>query len=353
MAANRNLDGLNATSAILDDYTPPTPEERGDFVEDDEAPADDVVDELEGDDEESSELEEESDEGEEESDGDEEESDGDEDESESEGEGDVDGVEGEEEEPAEKPSKGAKGRRVPLERLNKEIEKRRNLESVVQSLRTEIDALKGAGSQESQGEQQADPVGFTREEFEGMQEAMLDGETDKAFELFGKMMASQTQAIQAKAEQEVSERVRNELNQDRAMSELQQTAQALAEKYPELDSAGDEADEGLIEEVVEMRDLYVDRGLSPAEALKKSVRLVALENDLVDRTAKPKADMAKPTKKTNTKAKLAAAKKERGKLSGTGGGNSRPDIDISRMSDDEFAGLSAEAKARARGDYVE
>ncbi len=92
--------------------------------------------------------------------------------------------------------------------------------------------------------------------------------------------------------------------------------------------------------------------LTPSEALKKSVRLVALENDLVDRTAKPKADMAKLTKKTNTKAKLVAAKKERGKLSGTGGGNSRPDIDISRMSDNEFAGLSAEAKARARGDYV-
>ena len=71
--------------------------------------------------------------------------------------------------------------------------------------------------------------------------------------------------------------------------------------------------------------------LTPSEALKKSVRLVALENDLVDRTAKPKADMAKLTKKTNTKAKLVAAKKERGKLSGTGGGNSRPDIDISRM----------------------
>jgi hypothetical protein len=345
MAANRNLDGLNATSAIFDDYTPPTPEERGDFVEDDEAPADDVVDELEDEHEEADELEEEADE---EDDGESEE-----DESESEGEDDVDGDEGEEDEPAEKPSKVAKGRRVPLERLNKEIEKRRNLESVVQNLRTEIDALKGAGSQEPQGEQQTDPVGFTREEFEGMQEAMLDGETDKAFELFGKMMASQTKAVQAKAEQEVSERVRNELNQDRAMSELQQTAQSLAEKYPELDSAGDEADEGLIEEVVEMRDLYVERGLTPAEALKKSVRLVALENDLVDRTAKPKADMAKPTKKTNTKAKLAAAKKERGKLSGTGGGNSRPDIDISRMSDDEFAGLSAEAKARARGDYID
>lgn len=337
MAADRNLDDLNATSAIFDDYTPPTPEERGDFVEEDEAPADDVVDELEDEHEEADELEETDEE----------------DEPEPESEDDEGDDEGEQDEPDEKPSKAAKGRRVPLERLNKEIEKRRNLESVVQNLRSEIDTLKGAGSQEQQAQQQGEPVGFTREEFEGMQEAMLDGETDKAFELFGKMMASQTQAVQAKAEQEVSERVRNELNQDRAMSELQQTAQSLAEKYPELDSAGDEADEGLIEEVVEMRDLYVERGLTPAEALKKSVRLVALENDLVDRTAKPKADMAKPTKKTNTKAKLVAAKKERGKLSGTSGGNSRPDIDISRMSDDEFAGLSAEAKARARGDYVD
>ena len=37
MAANQDINGLNASTVVLDDdYTPPTPEERGDFIVDDE-----------------------------------------------------------------------------------------------------------------------------------------------------------------------------------------------------------------------------------------------------------------------------------------------------------------------------
>ncbi|WP_220488996.1 hypothetical protein, partial [Pseudoalteromonas sp. SG44-5] len=252
--------------------------------------------------------------------------------------------------PAKKESKSKTKRQVPLDRLNKEIGKRRALEAELTQLRNTVDTLKAA-PKGSKAEEPSVVESFTREEFESMQEAMLDGETDKAFDIFGKMMATQSQAYSSKTEKEVADRVRNEINQDRAMSELRDTAASLAAQYPELDSAGDDADEGLIEEVVEMRDLYVDRGLTPAQALKKSVRLVALENSLVDRTAKPKADMARPSKKVNAKAKLEAAKRENGKLSGSGGRNGRPDIDIGRLSDEEFGKLSAEAKAKARGDY--
>ncbi|NYR11279.1 hypothetical protein HC000_02035 [Pseudoalteromonas sp. MIP2626] len=338
MAANQNFDGLDADSAILDDYVPPTPQERGDYVVEDE-PEDELEDELEED-----ELEEDEPEEDEPEDEPEDEEDADEDEV------DPDAPQ-DDEAPEEKGAKSKTKRQVPLDRLNKEIGKRRALEAELSQLRDTVDTLKAAPAA-SKVEAPSEPESFTREDFESMQEAMLDGETDKAFDIFGKMMATQSKATSSKTEKEVAERVRNEINQDRAMSELRETAATLAAQYPELDSAGDDADEGLIEEVVEMRDLYVDRGLTPAQALKKSVRLVALENALVDRTAKPKADMARPTKKVNSKAKLEAAKRENGKLSGTGGRNGRPEINIGRLSDEEFGKLSAEAKATARGDYV-
>lgn len=359
MAANQSeVNGMNLSSAIVDDaYVPPTPAERGDFVDEDEVPAEEPEEELEEAPEEAPE-EDEAEEDEAEEDAPEEDA-PEEDEAEEEPKEDEledeDGTEDEVEDEAEveEPkavAKGNKKQQVPLDRLNKEIGKRRALEGELKSLRDKVDTMGKPPAVDTPAEADSS---LSREDFEGMQEAMLDGETDKAFEIFGKMMTSQSQAARSTSEKEVTERVRNELNQDRAMSELQQTASTLAVQYPELDSAGEGADDGLIEEVVEMRDLYVDRGMTPAEALKRSVRLVALENSLVDRTAKPKADMAKPRKPVNTKAKLAAASKERGKLSGSGGSNGRPDINIGRMSDDEFAGLSAEAKARARGDYVE
>lgn len=345
MAANQNIEGLNADSAILDDYVPPTPQERGDFVVEDEP-----EDELEEDELEEDELEEDESEEDESENDKPEDNEPEDEEGADEDEADPDAPE-DDEAPEEKGAKSKAKRQVPLDRLNKEIGKHRALEAELTQLRNTVDTLKAVPAA-SEGEEPSAPESFTREDFESMQEAMLDGETDKAFDIFGKMMATQSQANSSKTEKEVAERVRNEINQDRAMNELRDTAAALAAQYPELDSAGTDADEGLIEEVVEMRDLYVDRGLTPAKALQKSVRLVALENSLVDRTAKPKADMAKPAKKVNTKAKLEAAKRESGKLSGSGGRNGRPEINIGRLSDEEFGKLSAEAKSNARGDYV-
>ena len=339
MAANHN--GLDSTSVIVDDYIPPTPAERGDFVDEDDAPADEPEEELDEPEEDAPEEDEPEEDAPEE---DAPEEDAPEEDAPEEDAPEEDAPE--EDAPEEKPAKGKNKRQVPLDRLNKEISKRRALETQLAELRK---APEVAPPETKAPEPEA--TGISREEFEGMQEAMLDGETDKAFEIFGKMMNSQNQAVQSLTEKDVADRVRSEINQDRATAELVKTATDLSVQYPELDSAGDDSDDGLIEEVVEMRDLYVERGLSPSDALKKSVRLVALENGLKDRTAKPKADMAKPAKRLNSKAKLDAAKKERGKLGGSGG-SSRPKVDISRLGDEEFGKLSKEALATARGDYI-
>lgn len=359
MAANqnKNLNGVDADTVVLDDeYTPPTPEERGDFIVDDEDDVGDIEDLDVSDDElEDDELEDDENEGDDDGAETDLEEESDEDDDEAANDSADDEADGEEEERANS-KKNNGNKRVPLNRLNKEIEKRRNAEGEIADLRKRLEAMEAGGGEGQQKPAEQKPASaFTREDFEGMQEAMLDGETDKAFDLFGRMMASQSELVRESTEKEVSGRVRSELEQDRAHQELQSAAATLAESYPELDSANEDADQGLIEEVVEMRDIYVDRGLKPADALKRSVKLVALENELEDRTAKPKADMGTPSgkrKPVNSKAKLEAAKREKGKLAGSGLRNSRQRVDISTLPEEEFSKLSKEALAQARGDYV-
>lgn len=361
MAANQNLNGLQASSVVLDEeYTPPTPEERGDLlVEDDADDAlldsehDDAEEDLEDGEEELLEDEDDADDGEEEGVSDDEEEDDSEDDESEDDESEDDKSEDDKSEDDAADRKGKSKARVPLSRLNKEIEKRRALETELRNLRKTSEQGAQPEPQQTPAKQEKQAQAFTREEFEGMQEAMLDGETDKAFELFGKMMASQSNTVREETEKEVAERVRSEIEQDRALGELRSTAAELSQSYPELDSTSDSADEGLIEEVVELRDMYADRGMPLAEALKKSVHLVALDNGLKNRTEKPKADISKPNKKPlNAKKKLKAAEKERGKLSGSGHKN-RPKINIAELGDDEFGQLSKEALAAARGDYVQ
>ena len=272
------------------------------------------------------------------------------------GEGETDleqGSEGSVEEQASSSEEEAEGsqkvNKVPVARLNKEIDKRKQLENRV----AELEAA--ARASHSQPEAKADEPAAAEvslDDFRDMQEAMLDGDTEKAFELFQKMNAPKQTGETFDADK-IREEIRAEIHAEAMQKDLVATANDLGERYPELSSEGDLSDQGLIEEVVDLRDNFTRRGMTPADALKKAVKYVALENDLVDRKAKkpePKKDMAKPS---NIEAKLKLAEKERGKLSGESTPKEKSQkLDIGNMSEKDFSSLSSEAKARARGDFL-
>ena len=256
--------------------------------------------------------------------------------------GEVDEPDDSEEMEAEEKPKPVKGR-VPRDRLNKEIEKRKTLERQVKELQNQ------APPEQALPEQVPAAKPFTKEQFAAMQNAMLDGETEKGFEIFAEMMANQSSQVRADAIAETDIRVRSELNIERENNSLSQEAQHQGERFPELVAGGDFADDGLIDEVVETRNIYIERGVDAAEALRKAVKIVSSEHGLVDRKAASKAPSKKRVDVAN---KIALADKEQGKLGGGSTQKPAPVIDLTKISDSQFSRLSEDAKARARGDYL-
>ncbi|MDG1858686.1 MAG: hypothetical protein P8I94_06265 [Emcibacteraceae bacterium] len=249
-----------------------------------------------------------------------------------------------EKEPDTKPKKKVQNK-VPVDRLNKEIAKRKALEA-------KVAALENAPAPEQNEDAPAPTPTITKEDFEKMQEAMLDGETDAAFELFQKMQAPAP--AQSLSREEIAQEVRAELNAEKAVEELNSTATSIIESYPELNSQSDDADQGLIDEVLDYRNTYEQKGLTPAAALQKAVKMVAFENELTDKKAKPASitDSTRAKKKANITEKTKLASKERGKLGGESAHNKNSGIDINKLTDDQFGKLSPEAKARLRGDII-
>lgn len=332
------------------EYTPATPEERGDVVSDDDdgdTNDDDTTDEKEsGADDGDTGADDADDDASDDASDDADESDSDDaDETTDDDETDDSG----EEEGADEPKKKAKGS-VPRSRLNKEIQKRRDLENRIREL--ESGAAKPEGEAPKRESQPADVKSkLSKEGFTKMQEAMIEGNTDEAFEVFAEMMSAVATEVRDEASERARQEAKEEFNANKTRDALSTAAAELAKSYPELDHQGDEADEGLIAEVVETRDLYINRGLDPVTALRKAVRIVAVDNELVDRSA------PKPVKKTQANAdaiakKVALAEKTKGRLGSTGSKAPVRENRVANLSDSDFARTSAEARRRARGDYV-
>ena len=234
---------------------------------------------------------------------------------------------------------------VPRDRLNKEIQKRRELESRLMELESRI--LSNEPTPET--EKKSPIEGVTKDQFSEMQEAMIEGETDQAFGLFRKMLESAVSGARDEARSEA----RVELETNRIQQELTTKANELSVRFPELDYQSDLADETLIGEVVELRDINMSRGLTAAEALEKAVKYVAFENELKDRKSKPKSIASVPRTKQTVQDKIKLSEKEQGRLKGTSARHRAEVVDISKLSEDAFNNLSEEAKARARGDFLE
>ena len=64
-------------------------------------------------------------------------------------------------------------------------------------------------------------------------------------------------AEKAEIEYELREEVTQTVKQDREMSLLQQAATAMQEAYPVFDVNSDQFDEGLTNEVVELRNAFI------------------------------------------------------------------------------------------------
>lgn len=252
-------------------------------------------------------------------------------------------LEDEDEKPAKK-----QDNRVPRSRLNQEVDKRRALEARIAELESSAPKARAAEPEIS------DEPAFTLDDFKAMSEAILDGDDAKALEKFSSMTQAQVNQAVKGVKDGAREEARHEIQAAKDTDELHSSALEVTQKYPEFDSNSEQADKALIEEVLELRNAFEVKGLSPAKALAKASRLVALDNELTDQSVQSITDTKakRGVKKPDIKKKLKLAAKEKGKLAGAANRGRKLAKPLGELSDADFNAASEDALARARGDFL-
>lgn len=290
-----------------------------------------------------------------------------------ESDGDADGSGDDDGEDDPKPKQKVSGM-VPRSRINKIAKVRDDYKARLEAAEARLREYESGaapadgGDGDGDGDSGADSLGqidsqLDMADFSKMADLMVDGKNEEASALFSKMMAQHGHAV-AKAAVEAARKsarddARAEVQRDRTQTALQATASELAQSYPELDASSEHADRELIGEVVSLRDYYAStKGMDMVSALRKAVKTVAAENELVDQKAATSGKSTKTTKgapgaqpKVSDK-KLEAAARERGPLGGDGNAKSEQVLDITKLTDDQWANLSLDQKKKARGDYL-
>ena len=234
---------------------------------------------------------------------------------------------------------------VPKSRLDEVLAKQK-------ALQKQLDDL---NAQKTKSEEAPEEYDFDQKEVE-YQTMVLDGETDKAVALRREIRKAERTQLEYEMRQEMTQTV----EQDRVATALQQAANSMEEAYPVFDNNSDSFDQALTDEVVDLRDAFIIKGLSAVEALSKAVNFVVKDHDLdaaVDDTGSALIAKAKTTdevakKRSQVKQKLAAAESQPPELPGES--KAKPDVsnDISSMSEDEFNALPEATLRRLRGDIL-
>lgn len=271
--------------------------------------------------------------------------------------GDADGEgEGEEGEKAEdKPKK--KDSRIPLSRheavLQKEREKRAELErqlaqyqngQQVANLNEEITKLE-------------DNVVALEKEYAKL---LTDGEIDKATEVMAKIRKTERQMNEARSDMKIQAAEARATERARYNVALERIESA----YPELNPDHDDYDEEVMTEVVELKEAYQLKGLTPTAALQKAVKLLVepkTTRQEMATSATPRVsakDVAAERKKDAAIKTAKAIEKTPPSLTKSGlnsdklGGGAVDAATVMKMSQKEFAALSEATLAQMRGDEL-
>jgi|GEM_PF-6738160 len=257
--------------------------------------------------------------------------------------------------------------KIPVGRLNKEIERRKEQERINRDMQAQLEMLRRQMQQQDQQPKQEpkqQPQGKNPEEIDAELEATLKdtfdelldgGDPAKAAKVMAKAIADARIAAAETASVKAVENVSTQSKQQQAELELQQTAERLTKEYPVLDiSNKDVFNPDIFDEVIEARDGYIATGrYSYAEALDKAATVILRGYGVKPSTqATQTQEPAKPpASKTSIKEKIDAASKQppinKGRAT-----TEREFTPVAELPDEEFAKLSPEDLARARGDIV-
>ena len=243
--------------------------------------------------------------------------------------------------------------RIPKSRFDEALGKAKQRE---QALLDEIEKLKGGQQASATAKAVKDMRAKIDELQDKYEDLILDGKKDEA-----RKVRRQVDELREDLT-EYQTNTKSEAARKAAIDEMSYNAQLAGyeAKYPALNPEHEDFDEDKTDEVATLLDAFVKSGQKRADALAKAVKYVlgappAAGKGGDDDKAKELADQ----RAAEARKKAAEANKKQppdgknvGLDSDKAGGGKGGDVDVLRLSQDKFAKLDEETKAKLRGDVI-
>jgi hypothetical protein len=244
---------------------------------------------------------------------------------------DVAGVAKEPEVNSDEPQKGGRANERIRELID--INKQERLER--QRLADRLSELERNQQAIAQGNQEQ-RINQLEEQIESAEE---DGDKAKARALRKERDGLYKQSILHETKNAIAE----QLHRQEITARVNNAVDYVNKTYPELDPESDKYDPDKLEFAVYKRDQFIKNGMNADEAIKKSAKLVCGKNDAILNTSDKRTESAIKRGMAASSAQVDAGK-----------GSAAPitQLDVAKMSDEEFAKLTADQKAALRGDKL-
>ena len=242
--------------------------------------------------------------------------------------------------------------RIPKSRFDEALGKAKQRE---QALLDEIEKLKGG----QQASATAKAVKDMRTEIDKLQDKyedlILDGKKDEA-----RKVRRQVDVLRDELS-EYQTNTKSEAARKAAIDEMSYNAQLAGyeAKYPALNPEHEDFDEDKTDEVATLLNAFVKAGQKRADALAKAVKYVLGAPPAAGEGGDDKAKELADQRAAEARKKAADANKKQppdgknvGLDSDKAGGGKGGDVDVLRLSQDKFAKLDEETKAKLRGDEI-
>lgn len=262
------------------------------------------------------------------------------------------GQESEEPEPEHKPKK-RNNQRVPYERLQKEIQKRKDLEAQLAA------ATQNAPEYVAPDMDINYEVTIDNDKFKAMSSAMLEGDAETAQRMFADMLSANVNAAAKVAAQAASKQAyetaraeaESSVQSRQFLSEAQEAASIIMDEFDVFNEASENFNKDMLDEAIVLRDGLMTAGYSIGEAIIKAAEFTASNHGIAPKSAAVSDEPPKQqVKKPDVKAKMEQAAKNPPKTGGEP--STAPEIDPLNMTMEEFEKMDSKEIARLRGDFI-
>ena len=272
--------------------------------------------------------------------------------------------------PEQVEGQGASEGTVPSYRLAQEAARRRQAEEYAREMERRLQAAEAAAQQQVQPQvppvstEQPAQAAAAPEPFDlgddpkQMFDKVLDGDLDKATQLFTEMM-QKTAANQQPAQQppaniptpeDMKAVVEQQVHEMQRRNEELAVIDTLEKTYDVFDPASDKFNKDLVDETLLLKDTYVSQKYTPAEAMQRASAMVLHMNGIASAQPTARANPAAVPSTAAVKRNVDALNAQPPAMPAGAQQQGTPEIDITKLTEEEFDALPEATVARMRGD---